>query len=56
MPLYSPRNTGRQFKGWVSEMALHACKAGIKYRRGEDGAIEYGPVVGDVLTTRTPDK
>lgn len=56
MPLYSPRNTGRQLKGWVWGMAPHACKAGIKYRRGEDGAIEHWPLIGDVLTTRAPDK
>ncbi|MNM57410.1 hypothetical protein D3C81_686090 [compost metagenome] len=56
MPLFSPQNTGRQLHGWVWEMAPHACKAGIRYRRGADGAIEYGPVVGDVLTTRAPNK
>lgn len=56
MPLYSPRNTRRQLKGWVWEMAPRACKAGIKYRRGEDGTVEHGPVVGDVLTTRVPEK
>ena len=56
MPLYSPENTGRQLKGWVWDMAPRACKAGIKYRRGEDGAVEHGPVAGDVLTTRAPDR
>lgn len=55
MPLYSPENTRRQLKGWVWDMAPRACKAGIRYRRGDDGAIEYGPVVGDVLTTRASD-
>lgn len=56
MPLYSPGNTGRQLKGWVWDMAPHACRAGIEYRRGEDGAVECGPVAGDVLTTRVPDR
>jgi hypothetical protein len=56
MPLYSPENTGRQLKGWVWDMAPHACRAGIEYRRGEDGAVECGPVAGDVLTTRAPDR
>ncbi|MCY1404046.1 GAD-like domain protein [compost metagenome] len=56
MPLFSPQNTDRQLEGWVWVMAPHACKAGIRYRRGADGAIEYGPVVGDVLTTRAPNK
>jgi hypothetical protein len=55
MPLYSPENTRRQLKGWVWDMAPLACRAGIRYRRGEDGVIEYGPLVGDVLTTRAPD-
>lgn len=55
MPLYSPENTRRQLKGWVWDMAPHACKAGIRYGRGDDGVIEYGPMVGDVLTTRAPD-
>lgn len=54
MPLYSPKDNGRGLKGWVWEMAPHACKAGIKYQRGENGDIEHGPVVGDVLTTRHP--
>lgn len=52
MPLYSPASTGRRLKGWVWDMAPRACKAGIEYRRGADGSIEHGPVVGDVLTTR----
>jgi hypothetical protein len=56
MPLYSPEDTGRKLKGWVWDMAPRACKAGIEYRRGEDGTIEQGPVEGDVLTTRAPDK
>lgn len=56
MPLYSPENASRQLKGWVWDMAPRACKAGITYRRGEDGAIEHGPMVGDVLTTRAPDR
>lgn len=56
MPLYSPDDAGRGLKGWVWEMAPRACKAGIEYRRGADGAIEHGPVVGDVLTTRAPGK
>lgn len=55
MPLYSPENASRQLHGWVWDMAPRACKAGIGYRRGEDGVIEHGPVVGDVLTTRAPD-
>lgn len=55
MPLYSPENASRQLHGWVWDMAPRGCKAGIGYRRGEDGAIEHGPVVGDVLTTRAPD-
>ncbi|MBH1508046.1 hypothetical protein I5U60_10505 [Stenotrophomonas maltophilia] len=55
MPLYSPENASRQLHGWVWDMAPRACKAGIGYRRGEDGGIEHGPVVGDVLTTRAPD-
>ncbi|TKT75914.1 GAD-like domain-containing protein [Aquamicrobium sp. LC103] len=54
MPLYSPRDTGRQLRGWVWDMAPHACEAGVEYRRGTDGSIEHGPVVGDVLTTRAP--
>jgi hypothetical protein len=56
MPLYSPQDTGRQLKGWVWDMAPHACRAGIKYRRGKDGSIEHGPMVGDILTTRAPDR
>lgn len=55
MPLYSPESTGRQLMGWVWVMAPRACKAGIMYQRGEDGAFEHGPRVGDVLTTRAPD-
>jgi len=55
MPLYSPQDSGRELKGWVWEMSPHACKAGIDYRRGKNGIIEHGPVVGDVLTTRAPD-
>ena len=54
MPLYSPPDPDRQLKGWVWKMAPHACKVGVKYRRGEDGAIEHGPAVGDILTTRAP--
>jgi len=27
-------------------MAPRACKAGIKYRRGKDGPVEYGPACG----------
>lgn len=54
MPLYSPRETGRQLKGWVWEMTPHACKAGITYQRNDHGEIKHGPVVGDVLTTRMP--
>ncbi|WP_144378070.1 GAD-like domain-containing protein [Mesorhizobium amorphae] len=54
MPLYSLAETGRDLKGWVWKMDPCACQAGIKYRRGEDGTIEHGPVVGDVLTTRAP--
>jgi len=49
MPLYSPRDAGRELKGWAWGMAPHACKAGIKYRRGEDGSVEHGPAVGDQL-------
>lgn len=56
MPLYSPGNASRQLKGWVWDMAPRACKAGITYRRGDDGVIECGPMVGDVLTTRAPDR
>ncbi|WP_230461006.1 GAD-like domain-containing protein [Burkholderia ubonensis] len=52
MPLFSPKETGRQLEGWIWEMAPNACKAGITYRRGENGVIDHGPVVGDVLTTR----
>jgi hypothetical protein len=54
MPLYSPESTGRQLKGWVWDMAPRACRAGIEYRRAEDGTIEHGPVAGDVLTSRAP--
>ncbi len=56
MPLWSPLDTGRHLKGWVWEMDPFACQAGINYRRGEDGSIENGPMVGDILTTRSPDK
>lgn len=56
MPLYSPPDTGRHLKGWIREMAPHACKVGVQYRRGEDGTIEHGPVIGDILTTRAPDE
>ncbi|MGK9231283.1 hypothetical protein KXS07_06600 [Inquilinus limosus] len=56
MPLYSPRDTGRDLIGWVWEMAPKACKVGVRYRRGENGAISHGPEVGDVLTTRAPGK
>lgn len=52
MPLRSPEDTGRALKGWVWDMAPHACQAGIKYRRGPDGTIEHGPMVGDVLTSQ----
>jgi len=52
MPLRSPRDTGRALRGWVWDMAPHACRAGIKYRRGADGQIEQGPMVGDVLTSQ----
>lgn len=52
MPLYSPQDTGRRLIGWVWDMSPHACKAGIKYRRAEDGTIAHGPVAGDILTTR----
>ncbi|MHC1655186.1 GAD-like domain-containing protein [Stenotrophomonas maltophilia] len=55
MPLYSPESSNRQLKGWVWDMAPRACKAGVGYRRGDDGVIEFGPMVGDVLTTRAPD-
>ncbi|WP_349961476.1 GAD-like domain-containing protein [Rhizobium sp. ZPR3] len=54
MPLYSPPDTGRDLKGWIWKMAPHACEVGVEYRRGEDGAIEHGPAVGDILTTRSP--
>ncbi|MGY5779667.1 GAD-like domain-containing protein [Rhizobium sp. LEGMi135b] len=54
MPLYSPPDTGRHLKGWIWEMAPHACKVGVKYRRGENGTIEHGPAIGDILTTRVP--
>jgi hypothetical protein len=54
MPLWSPAETGRDLRGWVWEMDPKACQAGINYRRGADGTIEHGPVVGDVLTTRSP--
>ncbi|QEI05684.1 hypothetical protein FXN63_07390 [Pigmentiphaga aceris] len=52
MPLRSPQETGRDLMGWVWDMAPHACRAGIRYRRGEDGTIEHGPAVGDVLSSR----
>lgn len=55
MPLYSPKETGRELIGWIWKMAPHACQVGIKYQRAEDGAIKHGPAVGDVLTTRSPD-
>lgn len=55
MPLFSPTETGRQLVGWVWEMAPRACKAGIEYRKGANGAIVHGPVVGDVLITRAPE-
>lgn len=54
MPLFSPADTGRELHGWVWTMRPKACEAGIKYRRGADGEIEHGPVVGDVLTSRAP--
>jgi hypothetical protein len=54
MPLCSPPETGRELRGWVWEPAPRACQAGIEYRRGEDGAFEHGPRVGDVLSTRMP--
>ncbi|SCB44862.1 GAD-like domain-containing protein [Rhizobium multihospitium] len=54
MPLYSPPDTGRHLKGWIWKMAPHACKVGVKYRRGENGTIEHGPAIGDILTTRAP--
>jgi hypothetical protein len=54
MPLYSPPDAGRDLKGWIWKMAPHACEVGVKYRRGQDGAIEHGPAIGDILTTRSP--
>lgn len=54
MPLYSPDESGRHLKGWVWDMAPHACRAGIQYRRAADGSIAHGPVAGDVLTSRAP--
>lgn len=54
MPLFSPEGSGRGLHGWVWTMRPKACEAGIKYRRGADGAIEHGPVAGDVLTSRAP--
>ena len=54
MPLYSPPDTGRHLKGWIWKMAPHACEVGVKYRRGQDGTIEDGPAIGDILTTRAP--
>jgi hypothetical protein len=56
MPLYSTKESGRHLTGWVWEMAPHACKAGVGYRRTKDGSIDRGPEVGDVLTTRAPDE
>lgn len=56
MPLYSPRDTGRDLIGWVWGMAPGVCKVGVRYRRDESGAIAHGPEVGDVLTTRAPGK
>lgn len=56
MPLYSPDDTDRGHVGWVWKMAPHACKVGVRYRRGENGRIAHGPEVGDVLTTRAPGK
>ena len=54
MPLFSPEETGRSLIGWVWELNPEACRVGVRYERGENGAIRHGPQVGDVLTTRAP--
>ncbi|MBX7482563.1 hypothetical protein [Qipengyuania qiaonensis] len=54
MPLFSPKESDRQLRGWVWRMHPTNCRAGIKCTTDADGRIIDGPVVGDVLTTAAP--